>query len=761
MTKLKTILILFSIVILFGSVYIFVNAKAVKSINYNTVEQSSLIDPTTNFFGQVEDKILVAEVANDDELISSGYELIGNTGNLKLYIDKSVCGIAVYDTTANYIWYSCYKNYKVSGYNDTVKEIISSGVTIEVYDSSTLNETTKYCATTKDCTISYQNITDGVIASFDFKTVGVSFDVEIKLTTDGLVATVLFDTLKEVPYKTIAMKYAKEYKLKAVTLFPYFGSDNYNINAYAFIPDGSGALIKYTSTSYDTAYIKRVYGTDLGVQLDTSSTYLKNENNISMPIYGINHGYNQASVLVEVTKGYGSCELHSYPYNYSNLNLNRTFMKYIARDKYNIEMASATNGAITIINSDIYTNTYELTYKFLAKEDSGYVGMAKAYKEKLGLSSSIESGSVLKLDVVCQDYKKGLFGKNYIEMTSYKELLNILKDLKGEGVGRIEINYIGYNKNGYFDNTLTKVKIDSSLGSKNDYYELLDYCLANDVEIYYYSNPLVATRNVTSKKTIKKLNLKIFEYNFKSSIEQSGRIINPNKLSDYFFKYDKQYDKLKMSNFSFDYVGSAAFSYRYAGIDYSREEMVNSIKDELEKISSNYNIALSKPNNYLFNSISSYYDVDYESSKYSFITSSIPFISLVLSGNVTLYSSNINYVSNYDLYALRMLEYGINPSYVITNNPTSDLRYCNYEYLFTTEFGLWKDNIISLYNKVSDPLNKINGSSLINHIYIASGVVECSYSNGVMIYINYTNNSYNYGGLDISPMSAITIGGDA
>lgn len=761
MTKLKTLLIVICAVILLSSVFVFVKAKENKVIQTNIVNQNTLIDPTTNFFGQVEDETKVAEVANADELTTLGYELIGNSGNLKLYLDKKVCGIAVYDTSANYIWYSCYKNYKSSGYNDAVKEIISSGVTIDVYDSSTLNETTKYSANSKDCTISYQNITDGVLASFDFKTVGISFDVEIKLDSEGLKANVLFDTLKEVPYKTAAMKYAKEYKLKSVTLFPYFGSDNYNINAYAFIPDGSGALIKYTSTSFDTAYIKRIYGADLGVELEKNAEYLKNENNISMPIFGINHGYNQASVLVEATKGYGSCELHSYPYNYSNLNLNRTFMKYIARDKYNIDMASATTGSITIINSGVYSENFELTYKFLSGNNAGYVGMAKAYKEKLGLTSEVDKNGVLKLDVVCQDYKKGLFGKNYIEMTTYKELLAILKDLKASGVGAIEVNYIGYNKNGYFDNTLTKVKIDRSLGSKADYNELVKYCCDNDVKLFYYSNPLVATKNIVSKKTIKKLNLKIFEYNFKSSIEQTGIIINPTSISNYFLKYEKQYNKLNMSNFSFDYVGNAAFCYRYGGKDYSREEMVNQVKEELTKLDSKYDIALSKPNNYLFNTISSYYDADYESSKYSFITSSIPFVSLVLSGNVNLYSSNINYVSNYDLYALRMLEYGINPSYVITNNPTSDLRYCNYEYLFTTEYNLWKDNIVNLYNKVKTPLNKINGYSLINHKYIASGIVECSYSNGVKLYINYTSDIYNLSGQDISPMSYLVIGGDA
>ena len=50
-----------------------------------------------------------------------------------------------------------------------------------------------------------------------------------------------------------------------------------------------------------------------------------------------------------------------------------------------------------------------------------------------------------------------------------------------------------------------------------------------------------------------------------------------------------------------------------------------------------------------------------------------------------MYSSNINYVSNYNVFILRLIEYNIYPSYMITKDTTSKLRYANYEYLYTTK----------------------------------------------------------------------------
>jgi len=746
--KFKLLIIFILVAAIFLQIKIISFKGFVKTLNDFDINQ--IIDPTTNFFTQKENTTKVTETYLDTSIIQKGYNLVATNEHLSLYLDYKTAGIAVYDHIANYVWYSSYQELEKNKYTDTVKMSITSGITIECFDSVTLNEITKYSASQKDVVLSFDLVKNGVLIHSNFQTVGIAFDTLVTLDDNSLNVKVLIDTLKEIPYKTAAMKVAKNYKLKSVTVFPYFGADNYEINAYAFIPDGSGALIRYTDTSYDTAFIKRIYGTDLGLQNEVVKDYLKEQNNLTLPIYGINHGYNQAAFLAVAEEGNASTELHSYPYMYGNINLNRTFFKFLTREKINIQMSSGSTGTITLINSDPYTSEYSMNYYFLQKSDASYVGMAKKYKERFDIESKT-SKLALKLDMIAQDYKLGLFGKNFIELTRYKDALKILKELKNESLN-LEVNYIGYNRGGYFDNMQFTMNLDNDLGSKSDFKALNDFAINNNIDIFYYSNPLVTNSDNLAKKTIKKHNLEVFNYTFKSSLTQTGKVINPNYLATYFMKNEKKYKALQMQNFSFEYLGDACFSYRYNGKSIERELMIKTITSELSKI--NYKkLALKKPNNYLYNYIDSYYEANYESSKYAFITDSIPFISIVLSGHISLYGPNINYVSNALLYNLRLIEYNLNPSFVITYNSSNMLRYTNFEYLYTTEYFVWKDQIIETYNYVYDALKDTIGASIIGHTYIDDGIVKITYDNKSIIYINYTSNDYSVNGKIIKAMS--------
>ncbi len=744
------------IVVLLITFIVVVSASENLNVTYTNYSIDSTIDPSTNFFTQQENTEQVAEVENDEELIEKGYTKISENEELVLYVNKTNMAIALYQKAAKYIWYSSFRDIDsiVSSKESLIPNTLNSGVIIECFDSTTLNDTKRYSADPQQCKLEFENITNGFKAHVNFYTSGISFDVNVTIDGYKLNVNCDLDTLKEVPYKTPALKYPKDYKLESISVFPYFGCENYEINGYAFIPDGSGALIRYENKSYITAYIKRVYGNDPGLATKKLADYLKNQNDITLPIFGINHGYNQAAFLCEINQGMGSCELRSYPYAYENINLNRTFFKFIARDKFNVQMATSTTGALTLINSEVYTSDYTLTYSFLSGTDANYIGMAKEYKKNFDLQS--QSNASIKLDVLAQDYKPGLFGKNYIVMTRYQDLKNIIKDLFSKDITQIRINYIGYNNNGYVDNTLTKIKTDSSLGSKKDFQDLVNYLSENNIDLSLYNNPIVAKDSDLGKKTIKMQNLEQFIYTYKSSIDVTGKYINPNYIYEYFNKNKDFINKYNLKSFTFAEIGSTSFSYRYKGDNTPREDMIKEVQEQLQKIKNNdITISLSRPNNYLFNYIDNYYDANYESSRYAFITDSIPFISLVLSGSVNMYSSNINYVSNYNVFILRLIEYNIYPSYMITKDTTSKLRYANYEYLYTTEFVKWEQQIIDSYQKVVSILSNVNGAEIVSHKTIEDGIVEIKYSNNYVIYVNYTNQDYIYNTTTIPAMGYI------
>ncbi len=756
MTKRKKLFI-FSLAVIVLLVFYVVNVKTEnQAIDYDVFAD---IIPTTNFFSQVEDERKVESGASSEPL-ELGYDLVAENENFILYLDSRTIGIALYDKSAEYLWYSSYPKYREKPYTETVKLAISSGVIIECFESvdSDLPVVMRYSAS-EECTKVVRTNNNGCEVDLNFTNVGISFTLRIELNLQGLKAKMINSSLKEIPYKVPGFKYAKEYKLKSLTLFPYLGSENYEINAYSFIPDGSGALIRYTDETSTTALIKRIYGIDYGFQQDAIiNQHITNQHQISLPIYGISHGYQQAAVFVQIENGAGAAELHSYPYMYDNINLNRTFFRFLARDKFFIDMA--TGSKIGLINDEIYPGDYELNYTFLSNENASYLGMAEVYRESLSLKENQHRGDIpLKLEVIAQDYKPGLFGKKYLAMTKYQDLERIVQDLLLNGVGDLEISYIGWNRGGYFDNSPVKPRVANNLGGRNNFKSLLNYLDENNIDIYFYDNPLILSKRVLGAKLLKKVNLEVSTYQYQSSLGLVGYHQHPSQLSKTILKNQKDYAKLGIDKFDSEYLGTAAYSYAYQGEIISRGEMIAEIKQEMEKLRE-YQFALTTPNDYLFAYLSSYYQAPYESSKYAFETDCVPFLSYVLSGSVKMFSPPMNFVSNYSLFALRLIEYNIYPSFIITKEPTYEFRHSNFEYIYTSEYQLWKEKIYSSYQMINSALKTVSGAKMINYQVLDTGIVRIIYDNNNEIYINYSKDPYQIGESTLNEQDFLIVGGD-
>lgn len=747
MAKHKTLLFfsMFLMIVIIGRHLIMAESSRKRSNN-----NESMINPTTNFFTQMENQTKVFVFEGDDPL-TKGYQKIKENEFLILYLHPDTLGMAIYDKRAMYLWYSCYPSYEKLNYSSEIKDQIASGIQIECFEttSSQLVTTTKYSANRKEAISSIELISNGCLINLNFEKVGISFQVKLQLEETSLKATFLEKSLVEIPIKIA--NYEKKYKLKAITLFPYLGANNYEINAYSLIPDGSGALMRYTNEEYNTAFIKRIYGNDYGIQEKSIlNTHLTNQQTITLPLYGINHGYQQAAFLAEITSGAGSAELHAYPFMYENVNLNRTFFKYLTRDRLLVFLSSDSSNAISVINEQIYPSDFEIKYTFLDGLNASYVGMANAYQQNLNLKPLEKSPNIpLKIDVIGQDYKPGLFGKKYFVMTSYLDLKNIVNDLMINHVDNLQITYLGWNKNGYFGNTPIFPQPSRLLGGEKDFFTLTNYLKENNIAIFYYNNPLVTSGNPLINQVIKRTNLHLFKYDFASSLDLNAYHLSPLVMASNILKDKTRYEKLGITNFNLDYVGSASFSYIENGKEVYRSEMIKIIKDQINQLR-DYKIGLTTPNDYLYNNLNSYYNAPYESSRYTFFTDSIPFISLILSGMVEQYAPFTNFISDYHLYALRLIEYNLYPSYLLTKKPSYHLRYTNFEYVYTSEYEVWKDEIFNRYQQINEALRYVAGEKIINHYYLSEGVACIEYSNHIKILINYTLNDYVYNG-DIIP----------
>ncbi|MFA5006525.1 MAG: DUF5696 domain-containing protein [Candidatus Izemoplasmatales bacterium] len=764
-------LVLAALVVVFSAAFMVPVLSALRDGRTGiSIEASYALSTGSNFFGKVEDTT-PAPVPDDvaATLVTKQYALVATVGDLSLYVRERFFQIAVYDAAADYLWYSVYPEYLSLGYSGASRFFIESGVVIEYYNMDNIQQedSKSYLSGSKynvGITYDYETVADGVLAHLDFADLAIKFDVVVRLDEGRLVVSMPRDSIVEEQIEEPFLNLdgstgirIVENKLKAVYLFPYFGANNYQINGYAFVPDGSGALLRYTDQRSATAYVERIYGVDEGIgqsETTAASWYLNEELTATLPVYGINHGYRQAAFLAVVTAGSGTTEIHSYPYGYMTYTINTTFFKFIVRERYTIQTSSNASDSFQLINKDPYPSDFTVEYRFLAGEDASYAGMAKSYRDFLGIVPDGAAGRAATLiQAIGLDYKRGLFGKDYVAATTYADLDRIVTELGDAGVD-LDVAYLGWNAGGFYDNVGATPRASTLLGGTVAWKDLVAGLAASGTGLYAYADPLVAFSAALGDGVVKKITLTNFATDaMVTSLFPGVWFRSPAAVAESILDVAARYERLGVGAFALDTVGEELFSYREDGVDRYREQTLAILTAELAELDA-YDLALYRPNGYLWNLIDAYLLAPIESNKYAYVTDSVPFVSLVLHGAADLYSPYVNYVSDDAVFALRLIEYGIMPSFLITAEPTHRLRYTNSAYVYTSHYDLWKDTIAAMHAEVGGVLGTVAGETMTYHRYVADGVAETTYGNGVRIYVNYGETDFNAGGTTVPAGSA-------
>ena len=205
---------------------------------------------------------------------------------------------------------------------------------------------------------------------------------------------------------------------------------------------------------------------------------------------------------------------------------------------------------------------------------------------------------------------------------------------------------------------------------------------------------------------------------------------------------------------------AAAFSYRYKDQTVYREQMIAKILEGLTALTGEFTVSTANPNDYLLAYLVNYYDAPFQASGFLYETDSVPFLSILLSGHVQMFAPDVNFLSDYRLAALRMIEYNLYPSFIVTAAPAHRLRYTNFEHLLSTEYRLWEEIIVETYATVNGALGAVHGKEIIDHYYPAPGVARIAYAGGTVIYVNYGASAYDSGDGIVSAGGYLVTGGE-
>ncbi|MGL4373163.1 MAG: DUF5696 domain-containing protein, partial [Turicibacter sp.] len=160
-----------------------------------------------------------------------------------------------------------------------------------------------------------------------------------------------------------------------------------------------------------------------------------------------------------------------------------------------------------------------------------------------------------------------------------------------------------------------------------------------------------------------------------------------------------------------------------------------------------------KPNAYLLQATDRYLQAPVFSSQYLIETDTVPFLQIVLSNTMEVYAPYSNFSFTSDTDVLRMIDYNVFPSFVVTEQPSHYLSNTNSSNYYSTEYDSYKEIIVSVYDSVNSALGAVKNTEWQSREVIQPGVVMNTYKNGVKIIINYSENNVTVDGNKLSPIS--------
>ncbi len=539
------------------------------------------------------------------------------------------------------------------------------------------------------------------------------------------------------------------------------------IDGYSVIPDGSGALVRFrANTQKFTTIDLPVYGHNFAVnqrEYSREDNWLKDAV-ASLPMFGMVHGFEQNAFLAYASEGEMFMHILSVPYAQNNVYYNWTYGKFFYNQLY-FQVYNDTGAGNYSIMSERNHFNISMNYEFLCGDGSedglkaDYIGIAEAYKKVVKDSLSVnkqETNDIpIRIDFIMADSEPAIIGFNDVVMTTTDDVDAILQDFVDNGILNVNAGLYGYDDGGITIHKLDKLKFNNDIGSKSDYKKLISKYKDMGIDISLVDNYLYinnAAYNLAGKAAKHYNGQYCVFYNWTGGNED---ILSQAYLrSDVALKYStKKFNKI---NKKLDPMSQTINGISNNFISHYKGSIVDAMDDYIsifENASSNGIVNAERPNSYLWPYITRYLGAKAFNSQFTIETDSVPLISYILNDYMEMYAEYSNF-SFYDTESiLRMIDYNLSPSFVLTKESSHLLINTNSNNYYSTEYDIYKDTILEVYDGVNGALSHVYNANWIDRNVLANGVIINEYSNGKSIIINYTDEDYAYNDTVVKSMS--------
>lgn len=743
-SRIKAISIILVAIMVFSSLSALGSEESTK-VNTASVEMN-MIEIQSNRYTKV-----TPDTAVENRLGLEGFEKKMENDSLEIWFNSDTDALRIVDKSNGYIWGGLPEE-KGIDLNTGWSNFANSVCSIEYFNAN--GSETRLSISDRNVKAFYEWEDNKMLCTFNANKAGIIFEFEMKLKKNALTFSVVKGSLEE----------SGGAKIKALYFVPFLGSAYQDeINGYMFIPDGCGALMRFSkASSYITGFDSKVYGVDGSIdslvpagtlQANRINEYLVEPNKISMPVFGVAHGNEQNAFFGVIGGGREYSSVVAYPAGVVT-DYNWVSAKFNYRQLYT---QSVSGNGIPIVQSTPNNMVPSISYYFLNGEDATYSGMAKTYREQL-----IEKGELkaerqdknvpLRLEIVAATVKKGFLFNSVKNLTTTKEGINIIERLNKGGIDNFTVVYRGWQKGAVDESDYGSYSAGGNIGGKGGLSKLLEKTSSLDSRLYLYMEPILANESQVYKSSDVAIGI---EQSFVNRVSANPDQLYPNK---YFAKVGRMLAVVQKGygeySLAIDSIGNNLYSDYSKKNEFSRDKALKNIVKVLSKRKNN---ALYNPNSYCWKYTTEYFDIPVNNSQYQFETDTVPFLQIVLKGCIDYYSTfaNQGYCSQSSI--LKMVEYGVYPSFVTMAADNYQLSNTAMSDYFSLCFEDWEQNILSVYKQVNDALSAVEGNQITEHKMLLDGVARITYSNGAKIYVNYLSKEVTVDGVTVAAQQYLVV----
>lgn len=560
------------------------------------------------------------------------------------------------------------------------------------------------------------------------------------------------ELIVEVPFDEI--KYKKDYPITDLTLLPYFGAGSASEEGFLFVPEGSGAIIKFNNgkTSH-SAYYAQLYGWDYALKRDV----VVNETRAAFPVFGISHA---DGAMIGIVDDYSSLATvqadvsgrrHSYNYAYAS---------YEMVHGSKMDVSAKSDATIIAYEKKLPEGSIKQTYRFL--EGNTYTDMAKAYREDLlekypELQKNEDANMPISVEVIAAiDRVKQVVGMPVTlpeVLTDFEDAKALISDMAAEGYSNLSLRYTGWMNGGINHSIPKDIDITSGMGGKNGLKDLISETNGLGVDVYLTGRTQNAYDSgltdgfFKSRDVAKYISREVVEIPEYSKIWFAD--INESRLEHHFLLRPSVCVTLMQSlaDYAKEYgvgVGYEDTGYLLSG-DYNQRRSVTREKSmdmQTEVLAgvktAGTKIAMTVGNEYALPYADLLTQVDLFGKDNLIFDEKVPFYEIAIHGLVDYTGNAVNLSGDAWGTVLKSAETGAGLNFSFYSEPASLVQGTEYMDYFGANYDGWKAKAKEYATRYEKEMAGLNNQFITEHRILADGVTATVYEDNTVVYVNAT-----------------------